>query len=81
MTHFNWRWILMDNGNKFRAVTIEDTLNKIEYTTTFEAKVDKFVWHNEAKNDHNYTFNWRWIERDSEVYRVVTLEEKTLYDE
>ena len=66
----------MDNGNKFRAITIEDIDKEFHFDKNYQADTDHLIWEHEAVNDHNYDFNWRWIERDETKSRFVTLEDK-----
>ena len=38
MSHFNWRWMEVDNGEKFRVVTIEEEEGEVyQYETSYSA--------------------------------------------
>lgn len=73
-TCFNWRWYERD-GVRYRVLTIED--GGEEHTGVSSVSVrDLAVKQNCGFYDGlgGLDFNWRWLKRDGESFRVVTIE-------
>ena len=74
--YFNWRWVLADNNGLYRMVTLENTQAHEGVFEHHKGTIDlsHLVWDESAASDHSYEVQWRWIKRDEEDIKVLTLE-------
>ena len=73
-THFNWRYMKVNNGNTYPVITIED-IQQQNTNLTYQVQPSQIKWWKGETEPFNFkTFNWRFIKRDGTNFRVVTLE-------
>jgi len=74
---FCWRWFENEKHTRFKTLTIEDTNTPTVRTTTSGIHPLDFHGINGYKDDLNHTtkFQWRWLTRDEQTFRVVTVED------
>ena len=76
-SNFCWRWFRRaDHGDTFRFVTLEENGNIPSCTTPPHIRPRDFCGTNDYASALKYSyFCWRWMERDGESFKVLTIED------